>query len=35
MSWVRSERVAVVDFETTGMGPQQGARATEVGLVVL
>ncbi len=35
MSWLRHERVAVVDFETTGMGPQQGARATEVGLVVL
>ena len=35
MSWLRQERVAVVDFETTGMGPQQGARATEVGIVVL
>lgn len=35
MSWVRSERVAVVDFETTGMGPQQGARATEVAVVLL
>lgn len=35
MTWLRHERVAVVDFETTGMGPQQGARATEVGLVVL
>ena len=33
--WHRHERVAVVDFETTGMGPSQGARATEVGIVVL
>lgn len=35
MNWLRGERVAVVDFETTGMGPQQGARATEVAVVVL
>lgn len=33
--WQRHERVAVVDFETTGMGPGQGARATEVGIVLL
>lgn len=33
--WQRHERVAVVDFETTGMGPAQGARATEVGIVLL
>ena len=33
--WIRDERVAVVDFETTGMGPQQGARATEVGVVLI
>jgi DNA polymerase III subunit epsilon len=33
--WLRHERVAIVDFETTGMGPGTGARATEVGLVVL
>ncbi len=33
--WVRDERLAVVDFETTGMGPQQGARATEIGLVLI
>lgn len=34
-AWLRDERVAVVDFETTGMGPQHGARATEVGLVLI
>ena len=33
--WLRHERVAVVDFEPTGMGPAQGARATEIGVVVL
>jgi DNA polymerase-3 subunit epsilon len=33
--WQRHERVAVVDFETTGMGPTQGARATEIGVVLL
>jgi len=29
------ETVAVVDFETTGMGPQHGARATEVAVVLV
>ncbi len=33
--WLQSETVAVVDFETTGMGPQHGARATEVAVVIL
>lgn len=33
--WLHGERIAVVDFETTGMGPNSGARATEVGVVVL
>lgn len=28
-------RVAVIDFETTGMSPAQGARATEVAIVLL
>ena len=27
--------IAVIDFETTGMSPAQGARATEVGIVLL
>lgn len=27
--------IAVIDFETTGMSPSQGARATEVGIVLL
>lgn len=27
--------IAVIDFETTGMTPAQGARATEVGIVLL
>lgn len=27
--------IAVVDFETTGMGPQQGARATEIAVVLV
>jgi DNA polymerase III subunit epsilon len=35
MSWLRGDRLAVVDFETTGMGPNSGARATEVGVVLL
>jgi DNA polymerase III subunit epsilon len=35
MNWLRGDRLAVVDFETTGMGPNSGARATEVGVVVL
>lgn len=30
-----SETIAVIDFETTGMGPQQGARATEVAAVLV
>lgn len=30
-----SERIAVIDFETTGMGPQQGARATEIAVVLV
>ena len=30
-----SQTIAVIDFETTGMGPQQGARATEVAIVLL
>jgi DNA polymerase-3 subunit epsilon len=29
------ERVAVIDFETTGMSPDQGARATEIGIALL
>ncbi len=29
------ETVAVIDFETTGMSPGQGARATEIGAVLL
>jgi DNA polymerase III subunit epsilon len=28
-------RIAVIDFETTGMSPGEGARATEVGIVML
>jgi DNA polymerase-3 subunit epsilon len=27
--------IAVIDFETTGMGPAQGARATEVAIVLI
>lgn len=30
-----TQTVAVIDFETTGMGPQQGARATEIAAVLL
>lgn len=30
-----SSAIAVIDFETTGMTPAQGARATEVGIVLL
>ncbi|MES2719201.1 MAG: 3'-5' exonuclease [Pseudomonadota bacterium] len=30
-----SETIAVIDFETTGMGPGQGARATEIAVVLL
>ena len=33
MIWGADELLAVVDFETTGMGPSQGARATEVAVV--
>lgn len=29
------ERVAVIDFETTGLSPQQGDRATEIAAVLL
>ena len=29
------ERLAVIDFETTGMTPEQGARATEIGIALL
>ncbi|WP_295851426.1 3'-5' exonuclease [uncultured Xylophilus sp.] len=28
-------RIAVIDFETTGLSPAMGARATEVGIVIL
>ena len=27
--------IAVIDFETTGISPSQGARATEVAIVLL
>ena len=27
--------IAVIDFETTGMSPGQGARATEIGIVLV
>ena len=30
-----SERIAIIDFETTGMSPAHGARAAEVGIVVI
>jgi DNA polymerase III subunit epsilon len=30
-----SSPIAVVDFETTGMGPAQGARATEIAIVLV
>lgn len=29
------ETVAVIDFETTGMAPAQGARATEIAAVLV
>ena len=29
------ETIAVIDFETTGMGPGQGARATEIAVVLV
>jgi DNA polymerase III epsilon subunit-like protein len=31
----RRTRIAVIDFETTGISPGQGARATEVAIVLL
>lgn len=31
----RTPPIAVVDFETTGMGPSQGARATEIAIVLV
>lgn len=30
-----TDTIAVVDFETTGMGPTQGARATEIAVVLV
>jgi len=30
-----SERIAILDFETTGMSPAHGARAAEVGIVLI
>lgn len=30
-----SDTIAVIDFETTGMGPAQGARATEIAVVLV
>ncbi|MGE8491635.1 MULTISPECIES: 3'-5' exonuclease [Comamonas] len=30
-----SERIAILDFETTGMSPAHGARAAEVGIVMV
>ena len=30
-----TERIAVIDFETTGMSPAQGARPTEVGVAMI
>ena len=30
-----SHPIAVIDFETTGISPGQGARATEVAIVLL
>ena len=30
-----SQRIAIIDFETTGMSPAHGARAAEVGIVVI
>src|SRR5690606_36135449 len=30
-----AERIAVIDFETTGMSPAQGARPTEVGVALI
>lgn len=33
MSWEENELLAVVDFETTGVGPSRGDRATEIAVV--
>ncbi|MEG2999144.1 MAG: 3'-5' exonuclease [Comamonas sp.] len=30
-----SQRIAIIDFETTGMSPAHGARAAEVGIVLI
>ena len=30
-----NERIAIIDFETTGMSPDHGARAAEVGIVMI
>lgn len=30
-----TDRIAIIDFETTGMSPAHGARAAEVGIVVI
>lgn len=30
-----AERIAVIDFETTGMSPAQGARPTEIGVAMI
>lgn len=30
-----SQRIAIIDFETTGMSPAHGARAAEVGIVMI
>lgn len=36
VAWGRSkETVAVIDFETTGLGPEWGARATEIAVVLV
>ena len=35
MSFSSTAPIAVIDFETTGMSPAQGARATEIAIVLL
>ena len=35
MSFASTRPIAVIDFETTGMSPTQGARATEIAIVLL
>jgi DNA polymerase-3 subunit epsilon len=30
-----AQRIAIIDFETTGMSPAHGARAAEVGIVLI